>query len=265
MNTLQKTESQGRGSATVIITATWDGVRHWINAAKMFEQGKLFSQVMTGFELLALHKANGISQGKRTDLSTNLPHDAGSWSEIVKKEAGISDDTARRYMDMAKAAAPRLKKLPALKNFDPFTNNIAQLPEPQREALSSAVKKLTDGKSQADFFNELYKQPSGNPNPKDGGDRTPKTTAQQAEAAYNIAMENSGWMGKAVTASNKDFFLTAKESDLEVDAQIDVIEFALKIRKKYRNTPRANREAVVTEILETIAQSDPLRQSDLNK
>ena len=254
MSNVTKIESK----SPVVITATWDGVRHWLNAAKMFEQGKLFSQVMTGFELLALHKANNIRQGKRTDLG-NLPHAAGSWADIVKKEAGISDDTARRYMDMSKAAAPRLKKLPALKNFDPFSQPMSLLAEPQREAMEKAVKKLTDGKTQADFFDELYKQGGGNPNPKDGGDRKPQTTAQQAETAFNIAMENSGWMGKAVTASNKDFFLTAKDNDLEIDAQIAVLEFALKLRTKYRNTPRAKREAVVAEILDTIAKDSPLK------
>jgi hypothetical protein len=262
-NTLQKIEAKSDRDSVVVVTSTWDGVRYWRNAAKMFEEGKLFCNVMTGLELLSLYKANGIQRGG--DRAN--PQAAGllTWEEICKKEAGISDDTARRYMDMAKAAAPRLKKLPALKNFDPFTMPMAKLPELQREALTHAVKKLTDGKSQTDFFAELYKQPSGNPNPKDGGPKTKPTTAQQAEAAFNIAMENSGVMGKAVTASNKDFFLTARDNDLEVDAQIAVLEFALKLRTKYRNTPRARRDAVVAEILKEIADNDPLRHSDLNK
>ena len=253
MSNVTKIESK----SPVVITATWDGVRHWINAAKMFEQGKLFSQVMTGFELLALHKASNIQRGG--DRANPQIGALLTWEEILQKETGLADSTARRYMDMAKAAAPRLKKLPALKNFDPFSQPMSLLAAPQREAMATAVKKLTDGKSQADFFNELYKQGSGNTNSKDGGDRKPQTTAQQANAAFNIAMENSGWMGKAVTASNKDFFLTAKDNDLEVDAQIAVLEFALKLRTKYRNTPRAKREAVVAEILEAIAKDSPLK------
>jgi len=260
-NTLQKVEAKPGRDSVVVITATWDGVRHWLNAAKMFEQGKLFSQVMTGFELLALKKAHGVINGNNQHegrVSQNgKPTD--DWETILQKEAGLAQTTAYRYMDMAKAAAPRLKKLPALKNFDPFSQPMSLLAEPQREALTTAVKKLTDGKSQADFFEELYKQGGGNPNPKDGGERKPLNTAEQADAAFKIAMENSGWMGKAVTASNKDFFLTAKDNDLEVDAQIAVLEFALKLRTKYRNTPRAKREAVVAEILEAIAKDSPLK------
>ena len=251
--------------SNVIITATWDGVRHWLNAAKMFEQGKLFSQVMTGFELLALKKAHGVVNGNNQHegrVSQNgKPTD--DWETILQKEAGLAQTTAYRYMDMAKAAAPRLKKLPALKNFDPFTTPLAKLPDTQRAAMETAVKKLTDGKTQTDFFEELYKQASGNPNAKPGGPKTKPTTAEQAEAAFKIAMENSGWMGKAITASNKDFFLTTRENDLEIDAQIAVLEFALKLRTKYRNTPKAKREAVVADILNEIAQNDPLRNSEL--
>ncbi len=261
-NTLQKIDPS-ESKSPVVITSTWEGVRHWLNAAKMFEQGKLFSQVMTGFELLALQKANNIKPGN-PQLSQNGKI-GDDWETILQKEAGLSRSTAYRYMDMAKAAAPRLKKLPALKNFDPFSQPMSLLGEPQRAAMETAVKKLTDGKTQSNFFDELYKQPSGNANPKDGGTRKTLTTAEQAAAAVKIALENSGWMGQAVTASNKDFFLTAADNDLEVDAQISVLEFALKLRTKYRNTPKAKREAVVAEILALIAQNDPLRHSELNR
>lgn len=258
---LEKIEAEPRhgNKSPVVITTTWDGVRHWINGAHMMEQGKLFCQAMTGLELLALHKAHNIQQGG--DRKSN-PQAAGlilTWEEICKKEAGISDDTARRYMDIARKAAPRLKRFPALKNFDPMATPIAKLSEPQRTALESAVKKITDGKSQMDFLGDLYKKAPGNKEAKDGGPKTKPTTADQAQAAFNIALENSGWMGKAVTASNKDFFLTARDNDLEIDAQIAVLEFALKLRTKYRNTPKAKREAIVAEILDTIAKDSPLK------
>ena len=55
------------------------------------------------------------------------------------------------------------------------------------------------------------------------------------------------------------------DNDLELDAQISVLEFALKLRTKYRNTPRTRREAVVQEILAEIQRNDPLRQSELTK
>jgi hypothetical protein len=192
---LQKTESK----SPVAITGTWDGVRHWLNAAKLFEQGKLFSQVMTGFELLALRKSHGIVNGSKAHLSQDGK--GQDWETILEKEAGLSQSTAYRYMDMAKAAMPRLKKLPALKNFDPFTQPMSQLEKPQQEAMATAVKKLTDGKSQADFFEGLYKTGGGNPDAKGG--KTRKLTAEeQAEELLKQALADSGQMGTSIAASN---------------------------------------------------------------
>ncbi len=253
--TLQKSDSKN----AVAVTATWDGVRHWQNAAKMFEQGKLFSQVMIGFELLALRKANDIQHGgdRASSHSGNLNPD---WETILEKEAGLAQSTAYRYMDMAKMAAPRLKKLPALKDFDPFNTPMVKLSEPQRDALSLAVKKLTDGKSQADFFEELYKTGGKGTGNADGKGSRKLTPEEQRAKAVALALENSGWMGKSVTASNADFFLTASENDVEIDAQISVLEFALKLRHKYRNTPRAKRgDSLIAEIEMLINKESPLK------
>jgi len=234
--------TQSPPAAALITTGTWDGVRHWQTAAKLFEQGKLFSQVMIGFELLALHKANGISQGKRTDLSGNFPQSGGSWEDILQKETGLADSTARRYMDMATAAAPRLKKLPALKNFDPFTNNIAQLPEPQRKALTSAVKKLTDGKSQADFFEELYKQGGKGTGREPGCDntKTKPSLADQVAAQQALAAEQWKAIEKQLTAYADKF--TVLTDHFGAEAQSAVLERALNARKAWLKQPANKRD-----------------------
>lgn len=221
----------------VAITATWDGVRHWLNAAKLFEQGKLFSQVMTGFELLALHKANNIQRGG--DRANPQNGALLTWEEILVKETGLADSTARRYMDMAKAATPRLKKLPALKNFDPFSTPMAQLAAPQREAMETAVKKLTDGRTQTDFFEELYKTGGGNADAK-GGKSRKLSAEEQAEKLKAMALADSGQIGVLLTSSNANFFLL---EDLEVNAQIAELDFALKLRRAWLATPKDKRDA----------------------
>lgn len=259
-NQLEKLDSNA-----VTVTGTWDGVRHWLNAAKMFEQGKLFSQVMTGFELMALKKAHGVINGNNQHEGRVSQNGKPSedWETILQKEAGLAQTTAYRYMDMAKVAAPRLKKLPALKNFDPTATPISQLGNITRTALETAVKKLTDGKTQADFFDELYKGKTGNPNAGEHGQGSRKLTLEeQQQKAKDVALENSGWMGKAITASNNDFFLLASENDVELDAQIAVLEFALTLRRKYRNTPRTRRDTdLVKAIQSLIAKESPLKLS----
>jgi hypothetical protein len=230
---LQKSESK----SPVAITGTWDGVRHWLNAAKLFEQGKLFSQVMTGFELLALRKANGIEHGGDRKSSSHDGNLKPDWETILEKEAGLSQSTAYRYMDMAKAAMPRLKKLPALKNFDPFTQPMSQLEKPQQEAMATAVKKLTDGKSQADFFDDLYKQGGGNADAKGGKAR--KLTAEEKAAQLKVlALEDSGALGALLESGNRNFFLL---DDLEVNCQVAVLEAALKFRRAWLAMPKDKR------------------------
>jgi len=236
MSNVTKIESK----SNVVITSTWEGVRHWQNAAKMFEQGKLFSQVMIGFELLALHKANGIQRGG--DRANPQVGALLTWEEILEKETGLADSTARRYMDMATAAAPRLKKLPALKNFDPFTTSLAKLGEPQREALTSAVKKLTDGKSQADFFEELYKQGGKGTGREPGCDntKTKPSLADQVAAQQALAAEQWKAIEKQLTAYADKF--TVLTDHFGAAAQSAVLERALNARKAWLKQPANKRD-----------------------
>lgn len=236
MSTLVKIEADKN---PVAVTGTWDGVRHWLNAGKLFEQGKLFSQVMVGFELLALQKARGIENGSKAHLS----HDGKGqdWETILQNEAGLAQSTAYRYMDMAKLAAPRLKKLPALKDFNPFEVPLAKLAEPQREALTSAVKKLTDGKSQADFFEELYKQAGKATGREPGCDnsRDKLSLSQEAELRRTKAAADWAALAKLAAAYQDKFVLL---TDADVEAQMATLEQALIARKAWLKQPVNHRQ-----------------------
>jgi hypothetical protein len=245
-NTLQKIEPRPGNNSPVQITSTWDGVRYWRNAAQMFEEGKLFCNVMTGLELLSLYKANGIQRGG--DRANPQPAGLLTWEEICKKEAGISDDTARRYMDMAKVAAPRLKKLPALKNFDPFNTPFAKLAGPQREALTNAVKKLTDGKSQADFFDTLYKTGGKGTGRAPGCDNPRKNLSLSEEAALRKELAVGDWVAiwKILSAYQDKFLMLA---DHDVEAQVAVLEKHLAARRAWLKQPLNRRDPkAITEI-----------------
>ena len=240
-------------NSPVSVKGTWDGVRYWLNAAKAFEQGKLFSQVMVGFELLALHKAFGISQGKRSDLVPHhFPHAGGSdansdsstadsWEELCKREAGIGDSTGYRYMDMAKTATPRLKQLPGLKNFNPFKRSLSKLKPAMREELQSAVKKLTDGKSQGEFFDDLYKQKSGGTGREPGCDGTKKKLTLSEEAALRQQEAAQDWTAcDRQLWAYKDKFTVLTDTD--VTAQIARLEQALNARNAWLKQPLNDRQ-----------------------
>jgi hypothetical protein len=242
-NAVTKIETAARpvSKAAVEITATWDGVRHWLNAAKLFEQGKLFSQVMTGFELLALKKATGIQHGgdRSSSHDGNLKDD---WETILQKESGLTQSTAYRYMDMAKAAAPRLKKLPALKNFDPSTTAIAQLGKITRSELETAVKKITDGKTQQEFGEQLglwkKKQSAPGTTPA-SGEKKKLTLSEEASARQEQARLDWNGIAMTFTAYTDKFLLL---TDFEVEAQIAVLELQLTARKAWLKQPGNKRD-----------------------
>ncbi|MCW5766999.1 MAG: hypothetical protein KIT68_13615, partial [Phycisphaeraceae bacterium] len=136
----------------------WDTARRFANAANRFEHGAVACRVMAGIALLDLYQHHGISMGSRTDLA-----DASSWPEIVKRELGVSDETARRWMAMAKSALPRLQSGEAGEVFRQLlTIPITELSEHQCKVLNHAVEKLVDGRSQLDFMASLgLMAPSG--------------------------------------------------------------------------------------------------------
>ena len=260
MSALQKMAPAEPAAVQERLNEKWAEVRQWVNDSAKFQHASLCCQVMAGFILDELREHYGITQGKRTDL--NFPNDSGSWPELCKTYIGKTDDTARKWIDMSRGVKSLWKKLPAREKLKALMSvPPSKWTEDDSKLIADATHKITDGRTQLEFMMDLgcCKKPSGNPNPKDGGDRKPKTTAEQREAAVAIAFENSGWMGKAVTANLKTFFDTAHENDLELDAMLSVLEFAQKCIGKFRNTPRAKREAVVAEILEAIAKDSPLK------
>jgi hypothetical protein len=204
--------------------------------------------VMVGFELAALQKAHGIHNG---GVHGSLSHDGkvkDDWETILKKETGLSQSTAYRFMSMAKAAAPRLKKFPALKNFDLFAKPLSMLPAPQREAMEHAVKKITDGKTQAEFGEQLglWKKPQGSGAtgraPGEGGEKKRLSIAEMAAAHREMAAVQ--WLAlEKMLGSYRDKFLVL--TDHAVAAQIAVLEPGLNARKAWLKQPLNKREPKV--------------------
>jgi len=230
------------------ITGTWDGARQWISAAGLFEQGKLFCQVMAGFELMELHKNHGITNGSKAHLS----HDGkGAWDEILAKETNLSSSTAYRFMDMAKAAAPRLKKIVALRGFDPLNKPMALLTAPQKEALQAGVRKLTDNKTQKDFGEDLglWKKHQGagatGRAPGEGGSRK-LSISERAELLKVQAVEDWAEMADMFKVYCGKFTVL---SDTSVEAQIAVLERHLTARRAWLKQPKTNRVASAIEHL----------------
>lgn len=138
----------------------WNTCRRFIESACMFQKASLAAQVMAGLELIQLKKHYNISHGG--DRKSN-PHCVGLiWETALKEHLYISKSTAQRWIEMAQAAKPRLKKI----NFDLgniISKNPYDLSSTEQEMLTGAVIKITDGYTQSEFMREmgLVKLPQG--------------------------------------------------------------------------------------------------------
>lgn len=132
----------------------WANARKYAQMAEGGTQVVIVAQIMCGFELIELQKRVGLGRGG--DRKSKPNDSVLTWPEMVKQQIGRSDDTARNWMNMAKAVAPRLKKLegpweaPALLALPP-----SEWPEGAREAVSTTIKNVCSGETQAEWMAEL--------------------------------------------------------------------------------------------------------------
>ena len=250
--------------------ASWPVVKYWADLAAKFQHASVAAQVMAGFALCELRKTSNKKPGNPNfgKTSSQLPHDVviahdgKSWADMVQDYAGISDETARRWMLMAEGIKARWKKLaPQARLKQLMAVSPSDWNEKDTKLVCDSLHKVADGSTQLEFMRELglAKAKPGNANPTSGPHKK-LTTEQEQARAIELALEDSGMMGRWVSAANKSFMLTARDNDVEISAQISVLEFALKLRHKYLNTPRAKRgDALVKEIENLIAKDSPLK------
>lgn len=236
------------------IQGTWDGARHWLDAARRFQQCTLWAQVMLGFELIAIRDSIPTRQGKRKDLKDNdltSCQNGTKFDEVIEKELGLSVRTAYRFMEMAHGLQPRLKKIQGLDSIDIEGTPISKMPEEVQEALSNAVRKATDGKSQMDFCLDLgiYKVPqgSGATGRQKGAQKTDDeeahptkpTLSEQADIFLQVA--RADWEQVALGLDGYCDKFTVL-TDMEVTAQISQLEQLLKARKAWLEQPVGSRD-----------------------
>lgn len=136
---------------------SWETAARFVDAAKRFEHGAVACRVMAGLVLLELRKEHGTNQGARRDLATS-PNDLEklNWPDLVRRELGVSDQTASNWMRMADAARSRLVADDVAGVFRQLLETpLAQLSDDQAKALSTGVEQLVDGRSQLDFMASL--------------------------------------------------------------------------------------------------------------
>jgi len=222
------------------VAGTVDSLRNWLDAAKKFETGKLFAQVMAGLELKALWKAAGVKNGGDRKSDSQIGNLIGH--DEICAQVGLSKTQAYRLMEMAEAALPRLKKSPELAGLDILATPISSLTPESSSALEGAVRKLTEGRSQQDFFAEmgLYKKPSKGPGgAREAGPESAVNEDVSRELAIQQAREDFNLAERTLVTAGANFTLLV---DQEVAAQVHVLQMMIEARNKWLRVPKARRD-----------------------
>lgn len=137
----------------------FDPARQYLSAARLHGAATAAFLVLLGVEIKRLR---AIHQPKRGQPKKNSRNVSGilSWPELIKRELGISDDSARNYEAMAEAGKKHIAELNA---EELLTMPLCQLPDVRREQIVKAVQKVTDGHTaqQLMFDWGIAKKPQG--------------------------------------------------------------------------------------------------------
>lgn len=224
--------------------ASWAQVKYWATNAGKFAQASLACQVMAGFALAELHKKHGIRPGNKTgknQIGGELPSDLviPTWPELVKQNAGISDETARNWMAMAGGIKSRWKKLaPQERLRELMRVPVSDWTDADTKLVGDALVKVTDGATQMDFLRELglaKKIPRGTGR-EPGCDGTNKKLTLSEQVALMQQQAREDWAAAAqIHAAYKAKFIRLPDED--VTAQIAVLERDLNARRAWIKQP----------------------------
>ncbi len=236
-------------SSPLAVDGTWESARRWLDHSKYLQEAALFCQVMLGLELIALRESTPKTAHRPRKGETPANVAGVSFTAIAEKETGLSERTIRTFIRMAESALPRLRKHIALRGFDPQSQSLAPLPGPQKDALSAAVKKLTDGMTQQDFLVELglAKAPQGSA--VKGGARerkAPLPPEEQAEVEAGFARKDFQSAIISLRAIDIRFTLIP---DAELEPLVLELESRLAIHRKWIETPESKRDIAAFELL----------------
>ena len=159
---------------------SWDAVRYWASLAARFARASLACQVQAGFALRELRRLYTIRPGRPSKLASNQPE---TWPDILRREAGISHDTARNWIAMADCLKRRWQTLPVSDRLRQLmTVPPSQWGEDDARLIADAVSQATQGRTQIDFLAEL-----GLTAPRPGSTQPRRSSPADSQPADSLA------------------------------------------------------------------------------
>lgn len=223
--------------------------RIYVHALEGMAHGMAAIAVVLGAELQRLHKLFGVRAG-RPGLNSQ-PRLGIKWADVVERELGVSDETARRWMHLAEQAKQRIP------DFRPIAEKLlatplGSLPDLQRAELVERTRKMLpeDGARQLMFDWGVVRKPKaigGNTydHSQKGKGKTPGLSPDEVrERLRTFCAETSNHVA---TIHNQRMHVVL--TDAELDTLADNCEALLETVRTWRRTPKGDRAAALAEVV----------------
>lgn len=166
---------------------SWEDARHLLDQFKGHALMTVAAKVCLGMTLQQLKEKEGYRAGR--------PSEEGkiTWPQLLYQELGISDETARRFIEAGLAVKAKIAKLGgSTKLLGLLDKPVHTLSKADAKTLQDAIRTATDGESLTSLLQEfkLIKCPPPSPADPGAGGRAPRqpTTEEQLEfAAFHYA------------------------------------------------------------------------------
>lgn len=172
---------------------SWQDARTLLDQFKSHALMTVAAKVCLGLTLSQLKEKEGYRHGGRT------PEGKPTWQELLQKELGISEETARRFILAGDAVRLKLNKIGGSQHLIGLLDKPVQsLSKADAEALQAAIRTATDGESMTSLLQtfKLIKCPPPAPDPSAGG-----SAARTQQTAEQLAWSFAG--GDVISALHK--------------------------------------------------------------
>lgn len=215
----------------------------YLNGLKAMGQGAAVLAVLLGTELARLHKLYGVKAGRPKNNSHNVV--GIKWEQLVKQELGISDESARRYMDLAEGAKKRLPEFAPIAE-ELLTTPLASLPETRRAELAEKTRNILPSESAQELAIEWGLSRRAKPR---GGDTTDaqeedKRTEEEKEAERIAALKEDATRPFELLSTLNDEWKVLTDS--EIERAKDIASKWIERAEAWLQTPKKKRPVIAT-------------------
>lgn len=225
-------------SAINTLDDKWSAAGEYLSSSMGFQACKEYAQAMCGLYLRDIQRELGLGRGGDRSVA-NGQNARLNFADLCQEKLGIADRTARRLMEMGDALRKRLKKIPELQQID--VQSLNRLTGPQLDTLKTAVRKLTDGRTQIELMEALGLCKKGGAGSGGARESSGESGSISDRAANTVDLARTDWAALDLGLRGYGEKFLALD-DASINAQLALLEVAVKARRDWLSKPRAQRD-----------------------